>query len=341
MPEMQGRAHHFFQGADDVKTIGFHASHEQFSPHELLDYVRLAEAAGFERITASDHFHPWSEAQGQSGFVWSWLGAAMALTSERLGYLTVSAPGWRYHPAVLAQAGATLAVMFPDRLWMALGSGEALNESIIGQYWPPKAERNARLQECAHVIRALWAGETVTHRGRIVVEEAKLYSRPERAPRLIGAAVTAETARWVGSWADGLITVAGGPVEKLRRVIGAFREGGGEHKPVFAQVKLAWGPDEAAAREDAFHQWRTNLVEGAAAWDLRSPAQFEHAAVYTRLGDLDKSVRVSRDLAQHAEWIREYIAAGLDEVSLHNVGTNQRAFIEAFGERVLPAVRAA
>ena len=322
-----------------MTPIGFHASHEQFDPGELLACVRLAETAGFERITASDHFHPWSEAQGQSGFVWSWLGAAMVTTSERLSYRTVSAPGWRYHPAVLAQAGATLAVMFPDRLWMALGSGEALNESITGLHWPVKAERNARLQECADIMRALWAGETVTHRGRIVVEEAKLYSRPKRAPRLIGAAVTAETARWIGSWADGLITVAGGPVEKLRRVIDAFRETGGEHKPVLAQIKLAWGPDETALRQDAFHQWRTNLIEGDAAWDLRSPAQFENAAANTRPEDLDKSVRISGDLQQHAQWIREYMEVGLDEVSLHNVGSNQRAFIEAFGERVLPALR--
>jgi coenzyme F420-dependent glucose-6-phosphate dehydrogenase len=338
---MQAASSPIFAETDEVTTIGFHASHEQFNPRELLACVRLAETAGFERITASDHFHPWSEAQGQSGFVWSWLGAAMAVTSERLGYLTVSAPGWRYHPAVLAQAGATLAGMFPDRLWMALGSGEALNESITGQYWPAKAERNARLQECADIIRALWAGQTVTHRGRIVVEEAKLYSRPERAPRLIGAAVTAETAHWIGSWADGLITVAGGPAEKLRRVIEAFRDGGGEHKPVIAQVKLAWGPDQAATRLDAFRQWRTNLIEGDAAWELRSPAQFEAAAACTRPDDLDKSVRVSSDLPQHAEWIREYLAAGLDEVSLHNVGSNQRAFIDAFGEHVLPALRTA
>ena len=233
--------------------------------------------------------------------------------------------------------------MSPVWLWMVLGSGEALNEFITGQDTGPlKPKRNARLQECADVIRALWAGETVTHRGRIVVEEAKLYSRPERAPRLIGAAVTAETARWVGSWADGVITVAGGPAEKLRRVIEAFRNGGGEHKPVLAQIKLAWGPDQAATRQDAFHQWRTNFLHpGDAARELRLPAQFEAAAACTRPDDLDKSVRVSSDLPQHIAWIGEYMAAGLDEVSLHNVGTNQRAFIDAFGEHVLPALRTA
>jgi G6PDH family F420-dependent oxidoreductase len=159
-----------------LTVFGFHASHEQLDPRQLLACAQLAEAAGFERITASDHIQPWSEAQGQAGFVWSWLGAAMETTG--LSYRTVSAPGWRYHPAVLAQAGATLSVMYPDRLWMSLGSGEALNESITGLNWPAKPERNARLKECADVMRALWAGETVTHRGRIVVEEAKLYVRP-------------------------------------------------------------------------------------------------------------------------------------------------------------------
>ncbi|KAA2237805.1 TIGR03885 family FMN-dependent LLM class oxidoreductase [Salinarimonas soli] len=320
-----------------MTAFGFHASHEQFDPRELLACVQLAESAGFERVTASDHFFPWSEEQGQSGFVWSWLGAAMQSTGLR--YRTVSAPGWRYHPAILAQAGATLGVMFPERLWMCLGSGQALNEGITGLNWVHKPERKARLEECAAVMRALWAGETVSHHGRIVVEDAKLYTRPERPLLLVGAAVSVDTARWVGGWADGLITVAGGPVESLRRVVDAFREGGGEGKPVLAQLKLAWGPDEAAIREDAFRQWRTNLFEGDVLWEIRTPKQFEQAAAFVRPEDLDRSVRVSSDLGRHAAWIGEYLAVGIDELSLHNVATNQRAFIEAFGERVLPQVR--
>jgi probable non-F420 flavinoid oxidoreductase len=320
-----------------MTAIGYHASHEQFDPRELLARVRQAEAAGFERVTTSDHLHPWSEAQGQGGFVWSWLGAAMETTG--LSYRTVSAPGWRYHPAILAQAGATLSFLYPDRLWMSLGSGEALNEGITGLNWPPKPERNERLKECADVMRALWAGETVTHRGRIVVEEAKLYTRPERPPLIIGAAVSSKTARWLGSWADGLITVAGGPVDRLREVVDAFREGGGEGKPVAAQLKLAWGPDEAATRQDAFRQWRTNIFEGDLLWELRTPRQFEQAAAHVRPEDLDGSVRISSDLNRHAAWIHEYLAVGLDELSLHNVATNQEAFVAAFGERVLPQVR--
>jgi probable non-F420 flavinoid oxidoreductase len=320
-----------------VTVVGYHASHEQFAPGELLECVRLAEAAGFARVSASDHFHPWSERQGQSGFVWAWLGAAMATTT--LAYRTVSAPGYRYHPAVLAQAGATLAAMFPGRLWMALGSGQRLNEAITGLAWPAKTERQARLRECADITRALWAGETVTHHGRVTVEEARLYTRPERPPLLVGAAVSAETAAWVGGWADGLITVAGGSIEKLRRVVEAFRAHGGAGKPVLAQAKVAWGPDEAAARADALAQWGTNLMEGDAPWELRTPRQFEQAAAFVRPEDLDGGVRVSSDLGRHAAWLHDVAAAGVDEILVHNVARNQRAFLDAFGARVLPQLR--
>ncbi|MDB5683627.1 MAG: F420-dependent oxidoreductase, family [Sphingomonas bacterium] len=320
-----------------MTSYGFHASHEQFDPAELLACVRLAEQAGFSSVSASDHFHPWSERQGQSGFVWSWLGAAMERTA--LPFRTVSAPGYRYHPAILAQAGATLSIMYPDRLWMALGSGERLNEGITGLPWPIKQERNARLRECAEIIRALWAGETVTHHGRVIVEEAKLYTRPSRPPQLIGAATSAATARWLGGWADGLITLAGGPVAQLKEIIAAFREGGGGGKPIIAQAKLAWGSDAATLSADAFSQWRSNLISGDVVWELRTPAHFEQATSLVSPTDLHRSVRVSTDLAQHAAWLQDYADAGADELILHNVGRNQRQFVEAFGSRVLPQLR--
>ena len=320
-----------------MTVFGYHASHEQFSPGELLACVRLAEEVGFARVSASDHFHPWSGRQGQSGFVWAWLGAAMATTA--LAYRTVSAPGYRYHPAVLAQAGATLSVMFPDRLWMALGTGQRLNEGVTGLPWPAKAERRERVRECADVMRALWAGETVTHHGRVVLEEATLYTRPERPPLLVGAAVSPETAAWVGGWADGLITVAGGPVERLRRVVDAFRAGGGAGKPVLAQAKVAWGSDEAATRAEALDQWGTNLFEGDVPWELRTPQQFAQAAAFARPEDLDRSVNVSGDLGRHAAWLREIAEVGVDEVLVHHVARNQRAFLEAFGTHVLPQLQ--
>src|SRR5215217_6888523 len=190
-----------------MTLIGYHASHEQFAPSVLLRLVVAAEEAGFDCAKSSDHFHPWSERQGESGFAWSWLGAAMQATKFGIGI--ISAPGYRYHPAILAQAAATIGEMYPDRLWLALGSGEAINEAITGEPWPEKAERNARLRECVDIMRALLAGETVTHRGRVTSIETKLYSRPISSLPLFGAAVTAETAAFCGGWADGLLTVGG------------------------------------------------------------------------------------------------------------------------------------
>jgi probable non-F420 flavinoid oxidoreductase len=320
-----------------MTQFGYHCSHEQFSPSDLLARVVEAEQAGFTRASASDHFHPWSERQGQSGFVWSWLGAAMERT--QLPFRTVSAPGYRYHPAILAQAGATLSAMYPERLRMALGTGQRLNEAITGVAWPQKQERQALLEECAAIMRALWAGETVTHLGRVTVQEAKLYTRPEKPPLIVGAATTPGTARWLGGWADGMITLAGGPPAQLRDIISAFREGGGENKPVLAQAKLAWGPDEAPLREDAFRQWGTNLIQGQAVWEIPTPKHFEEVAALLGPEHLDETVRVSTDLSQHAAWLNEYAECGVDELILHNVASNQAAFIEAFGAQVLPQLR--
>src|SRR4028118_1031920 len=213
-----------------MTKFGYHASHEQFKPSALLEWAQMAQQAGFTAALSSDHFHPWSEAQGESGFAWSWLGAAMQATSLSFG--VVCAPGQRYHPAIIAQAAATLAAVFRDRFWVALGSGQALNEQITGEGWPHKAERNKRLHECVEIIRALWAGETVTHHGLVTVEDAKLYTQIEVPPRIIGAAITPKTAEWVGGWADGLITISH-PYEKLREVVDAFHRGGGEGKPMY------------------------------------------------------------------------------------------------------------
>ncbi|HZH26579.1 MAG TPA: TIGR03885 family FMN-dependent LLM class oxidoreductase [Azospirillaceae bacterium] len=318
-----------------MARITYHASHEQFTPRDLLDWARLAEQAGFGGLMSSDHFHPWSERQGQSGFAWSWLGAALEAT--RLPCGIISAPGWRYHPAILAQAAATLCQMYPDRLWFALGSGEAINEAMTGLPWPEKKERNARLRECADVIRALLAGETVTHRGRVTVVEAKLYTRPARPPKLLGGAVTEETAEWLGGWADGLITIQAEPA-KLRRVVDAFRRGGGDGKPVFLQVALAWAPTEAEAEANALDQWGPNAIGGDVNWELRTPAQFDQATRFVRAEDIRNSVLVSSDLGRHIAWLQEFAAIGFEEIVLHEVGRDQRRFIETFGERVLPAL---
>lgn len=316
--------------------IGYHASHEQFAPSDLLEWVALAEQAGFTAAMSSDHFQPWSASQGHSGFAWSWLGAALQATRMPFGIITV--PGWRYHPAVLAQAAATLTEMYPERFWMALGSGEAVNERMTGLPWPEKAERNARLRECADIIRALFAGETVTHRGRVTVIEAKLYTRPTRPPKLLGAAVSVPTAEWVGGWADGLLTVSAAP-DMLRQVVDAFRRGGGEGKPLYLQVGLSWGASEDEALHQAYEQWRSNVIGGDVNWELWTPQQFDLATRFVRPEDMRESVLVSADLQRHVGWLAEYVDMGFTELHLHHVGTNQPAFIEAFGAHVLPALK--
>jgi coenzyme F420-dependent glucose-6-phosphate dehydrogenase len=319
-----------------MAEIGYHASHEQYRPSSLLSYVRAAEEAGFSCAMCSDHFAPWSERQGQSGFAWSWLGAALQAT--RLPFGVVNAPGQRYHPAIVAQAAATLAEMFPDRFWLAVGSGQNLNEHITGERWPTKDERNERLLEAAEVMRALWRGEEVTHYGHVIVEEAKLYTRPLTPPKLIGAAITAETAEWVGSWADGLITI-GKPIEELEEVVDAFRSGGGEGKPMLLQVQLAYASSDEEAEAAAFEQWRTNIFDSPVLADPKTPAAFDAAAAFVRPEDMRGPVRVSADLEQHVDWLLQEIELGFDEIYVHNVHRSQEAFIRDFGERVLPRVR--
>jgi coenzyme F420-dependent glucose-6-phosphate dehydrogenase len=319
-----------------MATIGYHASHEQFAPSDLIKYVRRAEEAGFAAGMCSDHFHPWTERQGQSGYAWSWLGAALQATSATFGVVT--APGQRYHPAIIAQAAATLAEMFPGRFWVAAGSGQALNEHITGGSWPLKAQRNARLLESVSVMRALWTGETVTHHGLVTVEDAKLYTLPAESPPIFGAAITPQTAAWLGGWADGLITIAQ-PREEMKKLIDAFRQGGGEGKPMFLQVQLSYAEDEGSAWEGALDQWGVNVLGSPVLATLTMPEQFEEIGRYVRREDIEGDIRVSSDLEQHIAWLHDDVELGFDHLYLHNVNRDQECFLEAFGERVLPTLK--
>jgi probable non-F420 flavinoid oxidoreductase len=316
-----------------MAVIGIHASHEQIAPSALLTAMREAEAAGFERAWSSDHFSPWSERQGESGFAWSWLGAAMQATSLPFG--VVNAPGQRYHPAIVAQAAATLAEMFPGRLSVALGTGEFSNEHVTGERWPDKQTRNARLRECVDVMRALFAGEVVDHDGLVTVDRARLWTLPAEPPPLLATAVSVETAGWAGEWADGLITIAQ-PHDHLTRMLEAFRSNGGAGKPVALQVHLSWAPDEAQALQIAHDQWRTNVFSPPLCWDLATVEQFDEAARHVRPEDTRGAVLVSSDLGRHAQWLAELAELGFEAIYLHHVGQEQRAFIEAFGREVLP-----
>src|ERR671916_620493 len=293
-----------------MTVIGFHNSHEQVHPAELLAAVQHAEEVGFTAAMCSDHFAPWNHAQGHSGFAWSWLGAALASTRLPLG--VVNAPGQRYHPAIIAQGAATLAAMFPGRFWMALGSGQIMNERITGTPWPPKRIRDARLRECVDVIRALLAGEEVTHRGLVDVERARIWSLPEQQPALIGPVMSVPTARRHADWADGFITI-NQPHETLRELTGAYLDAGGRGR-LALPVPLCWDPDPDRAKAKAFEQASQHVPQEA----------------------VEGAVLVSSDLGRHAAWLAEYVELGFDEIYLHHVGKDQRPFLDAFGEHVLP-----
>ncbi|TFV91730.1 TIGR03885 family FMN-dependent LLM class oxidoreductase [Blastococcus sp. CT_GayMR20] len=315
-----------------MPVIGFHNSHEQIHPAELLTAVQHAEEVGFTAAMCSDHFAPWNLEQGHSGFSWSWLGAALATTNLPFG--AVNAPGQRYHPAIVAQAIATLGAMFPGRFWVALGSGEAMNEHITGDRWPRKDVRDARLRECVDVIRALLAGEEVTHDGLVTVDRAKIWTLPEQPPALIAPAVTVATARRGAEWADGMVTI-NQPHGHLREMIAAYRDAGGRGRLVL-QVHVSYDPDPDRALAIAFEEWHSNVFPPPLCWDLDTPEAFEQASAHVTPDDVAKVVRVSSDLGQHAAWIDEYVELGFDDIYLHHVGQEQRGFLDAFGEHVLP-----
>jgi probable non-F420 flavinoid oxidoreductase len=317
-----------------MTVYGIHASHEQVHPRQLLDAVVRAQEVGFAAAMSSDHFSPWSARQGQSGFAWSWLGAALQATSIPFGVVT--APGQRYHPAIIGQAIATLSAMYPGRFWAALGTGEASNEHVTGQRWPRKEVRAARLRECVDVLRALLAGEEVSHDGLVTVDRARLWTLPEQPPPLLGAAVSVETARWCAEWADGLITV-GAPTEQLRRIVDAYRDAGGRGT-LHLQVHLSWAPDESTALRIAHEQWRSNVFGPPVSWDLELVEHFDEVSAHVTPEEVAKVVNVSADLGRHTAWLREYAALGFDEIYLHHVGQRQDEFVDAFGHAVLPAL---
>jgi probable non-F420 flavinoid oxidoreductase len=313
-------------------AVGFHASHEQVHPAELLRAVQQAEQAGFTFGMSSDHFSPWSARQGHSGFAWAWLGAALATTDLPFG--VVNAPGQRYHPAVVSQAMATLSAMFPQRLWVALGTGENSNEHITGDVWPRKELRNQRLAECVDVIRRLLAGEVVSHDGLVTVDRAVLWTRPEVAPALVGAAVSEATAGWVGTWADGLVTV-NAEHETLRRLVGAYRDSGGPG-PLRLQVHVSWARTDDEALAIAHDQWRTNVFAPPVCWDLETPEHFDAIGEKVAPEEVRGTVLVSSDPARHAEWLHGFTELGFTEIAVHHVGQEQAGFVEAYGQHVLP-----
>lgn len=318
-----------------MNKLAIHHSHELYPPSRLLAHTRLAQSRGFTHAMCSDHFHPWTPSQGQSGFAWSWLGAALQATT--MDYGMVCAPGQRYHPAIIAQAAATLSEMFPGRLWIGLGSGEAVNESITGDPWPSKSDRQARLLECVQIMRALFAGETVSHQGLVRVHKARLYTRPARPPLIFGAAMSVETAAWVGTWADGLLTTAGTP-EETRERVRAFRGSAGSYKPVYTQAGIGYAPTLTEAVEAARKNWPICGLTAEQIQDFDSPEMFERESRSLTNETVQNALRISHNADQHLDWLHQDFDAGVDRVYLHFMGENMELFLNELAPRLLESV---
>jgi coenzyme F420-dependent glucose-6-phosphate dehydrogenase len=324
--------------------LGYAAMFEQFTPTDLLRWSRQAEDVGFGGIMASDHFHPWVPQQGQAAFVWSWLGALGAQTNRVVFGTGVTAPGPRYHPAILAQASATLATMFPGRFYLGVGAGEALNEHITGEYWPEPPARLARLEEGVEIIRRLLSGKVTKYQGtHFRLESAKLYTLPDTPPPIYIASSGPINSERTGRIADGYITV-GASDDKIRTLLARFEKGAREagkdpsQMPRIIQLHLSWAESREAAVEQAVREW----PNGGMAFpkgDIRNPEDFAAMAQVVRPENFEGRVFMSPDLDAHAAHLQHYIDLGFDQVYVHNVGRNQEAFVEAFGKRVLPNLR--
>ncbi|AYM66003.1 TIGR03885 family FMN-dependent LLM class oxidoreductase [Agrobacterium fabrum] len=316
--------------------IGYHASHEQFLPSDLLTFVRHAEEAGFGAVMTSDHIAPWSERQANSGNNWAWLGAAMATTTLPFGSLAIPG-GWRYHPVVLAHIVATLAEMFPDRLrWIAVGSGEGLNEHVVGKGWPEKAERDRRLYSSCKILRRLLRGETVTESNAwFPLDSARLWSLPEKTPKIFGAALSPATAEWMGDWVDGLLTVRK-PQGKLEEIIQRFKAGGDAAKPVALQLQLSWGRTKEEARGAAWDQWRVVAAPPDRLALLTSPASFDKVTCDVAPGEIDQRMPLVTTGEEVLELIASCYSCGIEEIYIHNVSRWQLDFIDFMAREVMP-----
>jgi len=319
-------------------NIGYHASHEQYAPSELLKLVQAAEDAGFKAVMTSDHIAPWSARQGNSGNNWAWLGAAMAKTSLPFGSLAIPG-GWRYHPVVLTHLVATIAELFPGRLrWIAVGSGEALNEHVVGAGWPDKEERNARLIAGVDIMRSLLGGEELNASTPFFeVDQAKLWSLPKEAPMIFGAALTEKTAEWMAPWADGLITVRKSAAE-LAALVTKFRSAAGNDKPLALQLQISWGRSKDEARMAAWEQWRNAAAPPTCLSDLRLPEDFDRATDGVRAEDIHEAIPLVTNSDELLAILAEISSLGFQEVFIHSVSRDQTGFLKFMADEVFPCL---
>jgi G6PDH family F420-dependent oxidoreductase len=312
--------------------IGYFLATEEFAPAELLAQARAAEHAGFDGLWISDHYHPWVDAQGQSPFVWTLLGALAEATTDMRVTTAVTCPTVRIHPAVVAQAAATAAVVLEGRFLFGVGSGEALNEHIFGDPWPTADIRLEMLEEAIELIRLLWSGEVVDHRGRHYrLEHARLYTLPETPPPILVSGFGPKATDLAARIGDGYCITM--PDAEL---ISRFRSGGGAGKPVQAGIKVCYGSDEAEARRTVKRIWPNEGLPGELAQVLPTPEHFEQATELVSEEMLGEAVPCGPDLERHAQAIEEFADAGVDELYVHQVGGGHEQFFEAYAREILP-----
>jgi G6PDH family F420-dependent oxidoreductase len=315
-----------------MTKLGYTLSSEEFDAPALVAQAERAEQAGFAFASISDHFHPWVDEQGESPFAWGTLGAISQRT-KRIELMTgVTCPTTRIQPAIVAQAAATAASLLPGRFSLGVGTGENLNEHILGDRWPGVVERQERLEEAIEVIRELWEGNLTSHRGEhFTVENARIYSLPDEPPPLLVAVAGESSVELAARVGDGLVGTA--PVAES---VEQFRSEGGEGKPAYGQLHVCWAEDEEAAKQLALKQWPNAAISGSYFLELPLPAHFEEAAEVLDADDIAESVVCGPDPERHRAAIQEYADAGYDHVYVHQVGPDQDGFFDFYAREVLP-----
>jgi G6PDH family F420-dependent oxidoreductase len=312
--------------------IGYFLASEEYGPAELLAQARAAEEAGFHGLWISDHFHPWNDEQGESPFVWSVIGALAEATSRMPVTTAVTCPTVRIHPAVIAQAAATSAAMLPGRFGLGVGSGEALNEQILGDDWPEADVRLEMLEEAIELMRRLWTGEVVSHEGKHYrVRHARIYTLPDQLPPILISGFGPKSVELAGRIGDGYVTTM--PDADL---ISRFQAAGGAGKPVQAGTKVCYGPDEAEARRTVHRLWPNEGLPGELAQVLPTPEHFEQASSLVTEETIGESVPCGPDLERHIAALQEFADAGVDELYVQQIGSGHDEFFEAYAREVLP-----
>ncbi len=317
-----------------MTKIGYTLSSEEFGPNDLVRFAKRAEDAGFDFASISDHFHPWVDAQGNSPFVWAVLGG-IAQQTERIRVGTgVTCPTTRIHPAIIAHAAATAAAMLPGRFWLGIGSGENLNEHIVGENWPQTAVRQERMEEAVEVIRLLWEGGLQSHHGKhYTVENARLYTLPDEPPPIYIATAgerATEIAGRIGDGMFGLIPDAD--------VISAFEDAGGKGKPKLGQAHVCLAETEDQARRTALEYWPNAVAGGNLQWELPLPSHFESATEWADEDAIAGDIVCTTDAEPIVKTISEYVDAGYDHVYVHQVGPEQERFLDFAESDLLPAL---